>query len=59
MTSLLRILLIVGGLFVLYLVLFNPRQLGWLGRKAKVVAYAYVAAILISAALRLTTGWGT
>jgi hypothetical protein len=53
-----RILLLLAVAVVAYLLLFRPRALFHMGRKARVVAYAYVAAILISAFIRLTFGWG-
>lgn len=40
----------------------RPREAGSrfprLGQRVRTVAYAYVAAVLISAALRLALGWG-
>lgn len=56
--SVARILLIVSLVFVGYLVLFAPARLRAIGFHAKRVGFAYVAAILISAALRLWFGWG-
>ena len=57
--SLFRILLIVSAAMAFYFVLFAPARLRQLGFHAKRVGFAYVAAILISAVLRLWFGWGT
>lgn len=54
-----RLLLISSAIFVLYLVLFAPARLRRIGWHAKRVGFAYVAAILLSAALRQYFGWGT
>lgn len=51
-------LLIASAIFVLYLVLFAPARLRRIGWHAKRVGFAWVAAVLISAALRLYFGWG-
>lgn len=59
MSSLFRALLIVSFVVVAYLVLFAPKRLRQFGFHAKRVGFAYVAAILISAVLRLYFGWGT
>ncbi len=59
MGGLLRLLLIATALGLVVMLLFRPRQLGQLGRRARAVGYAYVAAVLISAVLRLAFGWGT
>ena len=59
MSSPFRALLIVSFLVVAYLMLFAPARLRRLGFHAKRVGFAYVAAILISAFLRLYFGWGT
>ena len=37
----------------------QPRRLRLLGKHARTLGYAYVAAILIGSALRLLFGWGT
>ncbi|MDA1240850.1 MAG: hypothetical protein O2798_08435 [Chloroflexi bacterium] len=42
-----------------YIVVMKPRRIRTIGGKIMTVGYAYVAAILISAFLRLTLGWGT
>jgi len=54
-----RLLLIASAIFVLYLVLFAPARLRRIGWHAKRVGFAYVTAILLSAALRHYFGWGT
>jgi len=51
-------LLVVGGAVGAYIYFFRPPWARRLGRRLKIVAYAYVAAILISAVLRLWLGWG-
>ena len=47
------------GLAIAWLALMQPRRLGVLGRRARTLGYAYVAAVLIGSALRLLFGWGT
>ena len=59
MGSLLRLLLIGSALVLVALMILRPAQMRRLGQRARVVAYAYVAAIVISAVLRLAFGWGT
>lgn len=59
MGGLLRLLLIAGALALMVMLLFRPTQVRRLGRHARTVGYAYVAAIVISAALRLLFGWGS
>jgi hypothetical protein len=59
---------ILAVLFILAIVglgfafLYQPRnkrsRFGTLTKRVRTVAYAYVAAVLISAVLRLTLGWG-
>jgi hypothetical protein len=56
--SLIRIFLVATLLVVAYFVLFRPRQLRQIGKQLRTVGYVYVAAILISAALRLMFDWG-
>lgn len=56
--TLFRILLLVSAVIVGYLILFAPTRLRRIGFHAKRVGFAYVAAILISAILRLWLGWG-
>jgi hypothetical protein len=59
MGGVLRLLLIATAVGLVAMLLFRPTQLGRLGRRARTVGYAYVAAVVISAALRLLFGWGT
>ena len=47
------------GIAIAWLAVMQPRRLRRLGRHARTLGYAYVAAILIGAALRLAFGWGT
>jgi hypothetical protein len=56
--SIVRLLLIASAIFVLYMVVFAPARLRRLGWHAKRFGFVYVAAILISAVLRLFFGWG-
>ncbi|MDA0366563.1 MAG: hypothetical protein O3B31_13555 [Chloroflexi bacterium] len=51
-------LLVLGIVFGVYVYFFRPPWFRRLGKRASVVGYAYVAAILISAAFRLAFGWG-
>ncbi len=51
--------LIASGLAIAWLALMQPRRLRSLGKHARTLGYAYVAAILIGSALRLLFGWGT
>jgi hypothetical protein len=57
--SLIRVLLLATLLVIAYFVIMRPTQLRQLGKQLRKVGYAYVAAILISAALRLMLGWGS
>ena len=59
MGSLLRLLVIASALVLVAMMILRPAQMRRLGQRARVVAYAYVAAVVISAVLRLTLGWGT
>ncbi len=59
MGSLLRLLLVASGLVLVAMMILRPTQMRQLGQRARVVAYAYVAAIVISALLRVAFGWGT
>ncbi len=51
--------LIASGLAIAWLAVIQPRRLRRLGRHARTLGYAYVAAILIGSLLRLLFGWGT
>ncbi len=51
--------LVGAGLVLLYLSVMQPRRLRRLGRNARTVGYAYIAAVLIGAVLRTVFGWGT
>ena len=53
MFGFLRLLFIGSAVALVFMMLFRPTQLRVLGRRAKTVGFAYVAAILISAVLRL------
>ncbi len=50
---------IASGLVIAWLAVMQPRRLRLLGKHARTLGYAYVAAILIGSALRLLFGWGT
>ena len=49
-------LIVFGVVFGVYWYFFRPSWLGIVGRRARLVGYAYVLAILISAMVRLR--WG-
>ena len=51
--------LLVSALAIAWLALMQPRRLRLLGKHARTLGYAYVAAILIGSALRILFGWGT
>ncbi|HJM88526.1 MAG TPA: hypothetical protein QF624_02725 [Dehalococcoidia bacterium] len=59
MSALLRLSLIAGALLIGYMLLYSPGRLQALGRRLRIVGFAYVAAILIGAALRLLGFYGT
>ena len=59
MGRLLFLLLVVSGLVIAYLSVMQPSRLRRLGKNVRTVAYAYIAAVLIGAVLRLVFGWGT
>ncbi len=50
---------IASGLALAWLAVMQPRRLRLLGKHARTLGYAYVAAIVIGSALRLLFGWGT
>ncbi len=62
MGRLLALLFILGVVAMGFAFLYQPRnkrsRFGTLSRRIRTVAYAYVAAILISAILRLAFDWG-
>ena len=61
-SKLLALLFVVAVMGLGFAFLYQPRnkrsRFGTLTRRIRTVAYAYVAAVLISAVLRLTLGWG-
>ena len=59
MGLLLRLALLVTAVALVVLFLYSPRQWRQMGRRVKVVGFAYVAAILIGAVLRLLGFYGT
>ena len=59
MGRLFLLLLVVSGIVVAYLSVMQPSRLRRLSKNVRTVAYAYVAAVLIGAVLRLVFGWGT
>lgn len=59
MTRLLFWVFVAGGLVIIYLALIQPRRLRRLGKNARTLGYAYVAAVLIGATLRVLFGWGS
>ena len=52
MSTLLRLLLYGGVLVAVLLIVVRPSRLRWMGGRLRLVGFAYVAAVLISAALR-------
>jgi hypothetical protein len=62
MSKLLALLFILGIVGLGFAFLYQPNnkrsRFGTLTKRVRTVAYAYVAAVLISAVLRLTLGWG-
>jgi hypothetical protein len=62
MSKLLALLFILGIVGLGFAFLYQPHnkrsRFGTLTKRVRTVAYAYVAAVLISAVLRLTLGWG-
>ncbi len=58
MSSLIRIALLATAVALALLFLYSPRQWRQLGRRIKIVGFAYVAAILIGAVLRLLGLYG-
>lgn len=58
MSTLLRIFLIATAVMIAYFVIMRPRELRRLGRGIRLVGFAYVLAVIISAVMRLTVGWG-
>ena len=51
--------LVAAGLLILYMAVMQPSRLRRLGRNARTVGYAYIAAVLIGAVLRTVFGWGS
>jgi hypothetical protein len=62
MSKLLALLFILGIVALGFAFLYQPKnkrsRFGTFSRRVRTVAYAYVAAVLVSAVLRLTFGWG-
>lgn len=59
MSSFLRLALFAGVIFVGFMLLYRPAELRQAGRRLRLVGFAYVAAILIGATLRLLGFYGT
>jgi hypothetical protein len=59
MSSVLRLAVIAGVLFIGFMLLYRPMELRQAGRRLRLVGFAYVAAILIGATLRLLGFYGT
>jgi hypothetical protein len=57
------LLLVAGFIGVSFAFLYQPKssesRFGRLGHRLRIVAYSYVAAVVLSAAGRLIFGWGT
>ena len=58
MATLLRLALLAAGAALVVLFIYSPGRWRQFGRRVKVVAYAYVAAILIGTVLRLLGFYG-
>ncbi len=52
MSTVLRLVLWGGLLVAVAVIVVRPTRLRWVGRRVRLVGFAYVAAVLISAALR-------
>lgn len=52
-------LFVVVGLAIIWLTIMQPGRLRRLGKNARTLGYAYVAAVVIGAILRLAGFWGT
>ena len=59
MSSFLRLAVFAGVIFVGFMLLYRPRELRRAGRRLRLVGFAYVAAILIGATLRMLGFYGT
>ena len=53
MFAFIRLIFVVSAVVLVVMMIFRPTQLRQIGRRAKTVGFAYVAAILISAVLRV------
>lgn len=60
MSSLIRMALLLSALALVLLMVYRPRRAQGFFRRVRIVGYAYVAAVLISALLRVTgiVDWG-
>ncbi len=59
MSTLLRLAVLASAAGLVVMLLYSPRRIQRFGRRVRIVGYAYVAAILIGAALRLLGFYGT
>ncbi|HJM74359.1 MAG TPA: hypothetical protein QGI71_00630 [Dehalococcoidia bacterium] len=59
MSSFLRLAVFAGVIFVGFMLLYRPAELRHAGRRLRLVGFAYVAAILIGATLRLLGVYST
>ena len=59
MARLLFLAFVASGLALALLLVFQPSRARRLGTNLRKLGYAYVAAVLISAAVRIVFGWGT
>jgi hypothetical protein len=59
MSSFLRLAVFAGVIFVGFMLIYRPRELRRAGRSLRLVGFAYVAAILIGATLRMLGFYGT
>ena len=59
MSTLLRLALFASAAGLLVMLLYSPSRIQRFGSRVRIVGYAYVAAILIGAVLRLLGFYGT
>ena len=59
MGRLLFLLFVASGLVLAFMLAFQPSRARSLGTNLRKLGYAYVAAVLVSALLRMVFGWGT
>ena len=58
MSTLLRLFLYISLIVIAYLMITRPRAIRQIGARARLVGYAWVAAVIIGAIMQLA-GWRT